>query len=253
MTDTNTNPKSIQIYIDKMQVIGSTIASAFISADNKADKSKRELLIACAKTHADKTESIKHILEGFAAKFETEGYNANVIKQRKAEANAVFKCVALTSITNDNLTALESFEGGYHGFIQLARDINKAYHEANAVVKEGEEKAVSKVRPLTDNQLQNVEDSLKKASVTQLTQFADSVITEMNRVEQSPELAQLSQFTLIANIANSIATNDTFDKVSHDLALEVFKMVNIHINRLEAVQKKSNDILNDVMQIPAMM
>lgn len=248
------NTKSILEYIGKMQTIGGTIANAFINADVKADSTKRELLLECAKTHADKAESVKYILEGFASKFEALGYNANVIKQRKAEANAVFKCVSLTTITNDHLHALTKFEGGYHAFINEARALTKAHAEANKPADApATDQQPPKVRPLTDIQLQNVKDSLKKANSTELVTIADNVIVELNRVAQSPELAQLSQFNLIANIANSIASNESFDKVSQDVALEVFKLVNVHINKLEAVQKTTAATLADVMKVPAMM
>jgi hypothetical protein len=237
-----TQTKSMKDYVIRMQSIGGTIASVFISADAKADMTKREILLTSAETHADKVESVKHILEGFATKLESEGYSANVIKQRKAEANAIYKCVGQTSITGEHLKALKAFDGGYHAFIELARKLRDEFDNKDKVTDVNAPSArATKVRPLTSTQMQNVTDSLKKANVTELETISENVVNELNRVADV-SVAQLAQFKLIANIADSIANNEAFDKVSHDVATNVFKQVNVHINRLEKAQEKAKDV-----------
>jgi hypothetical protein len=242
MKATQTQTKSMQAYIDKMHTLGATIASVFIAADHKADLTKREMLLTSAETHADKVESVKHILEGFASKLEHEGYTANVIKQRKAEANAVYKCVGQTAVTKDHLKALKAFDGGYHAFIELARKLRDEFDNKDKVTDVNAPSArATKVRPLTSTQMQNVTDSLKKANVTELETISENVVNELNRVADV-SIAQLAQFKLIASVSNSIINNESFDKVSHDVATNVFKQVNIHINRLEKAQEKANAV-----------
>jgi hypothetical protein len=48
-------------------------------------------------------------------------------------------------------------------------------------------------------------------------------------------------------------SNEHFDKGSIAVATEVYKLVNVHVNKLEAIQKQAANVVNDVMQIPAMM
>lgn len=229
-------------YINKMKGIGSVIANAFINVDVKAESTKREILLTHAQQHSTSGEGVAFILDGFVAKFESEGYNSNVIKQRKAEANAVFKAVALTAVTGENFKLMKAHIGGYHSFIQLARELNAGTNgEAPPGTRQHSE------RPLTDNQMAKVSDSLKKADTSQLTQVADRVVNELNKAEQPPELAQLSQFTLIANIARSIQNNESFDKISREVAGSMFRTANLQINRLEKAQSKANEMLNDII------
>lgn len=232
-----TTTKETQAYISKMQLIGSVIAKEFVSADLKADETKRELILTSAKHHASDVESVKYILEGFALRLEKEGYSANIVKVRKSEANQVFKAVAITSITNDNLTALQNFKGSYHAFIDEARKLVKSNDLANKPAREITAIKVKAVRPLTPIQLQTVTDSLKKANASELSTIAGDVVSELNRISQSSELAAIGQLNLIANIANSMLDNAKFDKATKEVANQVFKIVNVHINKLESANR----------------
>jgi hypothetical protein len=250
-----TQKQATHAFITKMHAIGFALANGFINADDKANKTKREILLNNASKFAGDKEKVALILEGYADAFKQAEYNADTVKQRKSEANAVYKCVALTPITNDHLNQLAGYIGSFNGMIQLARELTANHLAASKPVKDNNviDIKTKQVRPLTDNQKQQVSDSLKKANANELLSIGENVVNELNRNGFEPVLAEIAQLNLIANIANSMLNNDTFDKATQNVAKEVFKLVNVHVNILEANQKQATQALNDVMAIPALM
>jgi hypothetical protein len=252
MTTKTNEVKLTDAFINKMYAIGNSLANGFLSAEDKANKTKRELILTNAAKFADNQESVKYILEGYAEAFANAGMNESTVKQRKSEANAIYKCVALTPITKDHLNALVAFVGGFNAMVDYARDLTHAHKQANATPSEDNlAPKVASVRPATALQLATVDGILQKANANELINVGDTILSELNRVE--PSLAETSQFHLLANIAHNIMSNEHFDKGSIAVATEVYKLVNVHVNKLEAIQKQAANVVNDVMQIPAMM
>lgn len=254
MTNTTTTK-----FIESMTNKGFNLAVKFINADDKAQQTKRETILSLASDYATNSEAVGYILEGFANAYSEAGYNANTVKQRKGEASAIFKAIALTPVTNDNLNSLVAFVGGFNAMVDSARGMLKAAADAKAkafapINQVTEPTAIAKVRPLTPLQLVTVTDSLKKANETELLDITSKATSELSRIHaDKPVLAELSQFKLLANIANAMFENDKYDDATKNTANEIFKLANIAINRIESSNTVANTALVDVMQIPATM
>lgn len=186
--------KSEEMQTGKLTAVGKAMAQAFTKADNQATEAKRKTLLDVAGKYPTEAE-VKIILDAYAKEYESLGVEPNVIKVRKAEANAVFLAVLKTQVTHDNLEALKAHVGGYASFITLARDL-KGKQERISSTKE------RKTTELTDAQSNVVDINIHKASVNQLADIVDTASSQIAKIA-APNMAASQAFILI----NSIATN----------------------------------------------
>ena len=218
--------------------LGAVMATEFMKADSVADSVKQGLLLASAKTHAGSIETVKAILTGYFNAFVDAGMSNNSAKTRKSEARRVYEAVAITQVSQDNYNTLEKFNGGYHEFIGLARDL------CNAKTKsDNAEKATSNRKPvITEKQEAFIHDKLSdSATIIQLSDFVQTATESLNapRNKREASLAEKHQFILINSIANSMMSNEQYDAVTKKVASEIFKLSNVQINRMQEVEKKA--------------
>lgn len=204
--------------------LGGVLAKALIGADNVAFNTKRETLLTMAKAHAGSVEATKHILEGLATEYIKQGFTESITKARKSEAKAVFDAVKVTLVTNDNFELLNAFVGGYHDFIAYARELRDANKPQDNDGDESESKE-AKLKPLSDNQLQDVQDKLARLNVEQVLTFANQLTSQVPQYSDNQALTGLRQFSLIANITNAMMNNDQFDAYTLKLATSINELV----------------------------
>ena len=227
---------------EKMALIGATLANAWVASDEKANKTKRELLTACAKTHAKNVVGVKDLLEGYANKFLALGYSDSIVRVRKSEANTVFKAYAMTTITNDNQNALEAFDGNYNDFIALARTLIKS-----DVTKEVK---VSNRQPkVTEHQEQFIHDKMASATIYQLTDFIESAAKELNKPHdvKTARLAERNQLALIVSICKQLAKNDTCEPLVKTCVESIIVLVKPVLDKLDIVATKVVQELQEAM------
>lgn len=246
MTQTNKefSPADIQA---NLQLIGSTLAMAFHNADAQASETKQALLLSSAKAHASNVEGTKAILEGYANKFVALGYSDGIVRTRKSEANQVFKACSMKEVTQDNIKALESFEGDYHQFISKARELCNA-GEAKKEVK------ISNRKPkLTDTQEAFISEKMKSATIYQLTDFIETATKELNKPhdKESAVLAEKNQLALIVSICKQMAKNDTTDKIILDCVTSVMELIKPVLAKLDIVEAQANTTAYDLKEAQA--
>jgi len=197
--------------------LGGLLAHALIGADNQAFNVKRDTLLSMAQAHSGDVDAVKHILEGVATKYISEGYTENIAKARKSEAKAVFEAVAKTLLTGDNVQLLKDFIGGYHDFIKYARELRDVGKESKETTGEGEQTT----KPLSDIQLADIQDKLKRLDVNQTIGFTNQLANQVPQYSDNQALTGLRQFGLIANITDAMLNNEHFDEYTIKLATEL--------------------------------
>jgi hypothetical protein len=213
----NTQQKKQTVTKDMLIGLGIGLAEAFYNAEVKADETKRNSLMKLAKTHSHNPESVTAILEGYATKLSELGYTDSTIKVRKAEAKAVFDAVGKTEVSEFNTKALEKFEGHYNEFIDLARQLRGAKERTSG------ERTRTKTS-LTAKQEQAMETNLGKASVTQLVDIGETVVTSINK-NATPQLAGFQTLLLIQASATQLLNNKKVEQFFHNAAKAVLEVV----------------------------
>src|SRR5690606_24445016 len=104
---TNEYTKSQQAIVNA----GTKAAKSFTSADLSASETKREIIMQAALKYAGDVALSKLWLEGYAIGFEQQGQSVGTAKVRKAEANAVFKAIAKSEISEGNKMQLSDVKG----------------------------------------------------------------------------------------------------------------------------------------------
>ena len=223
---------------EKMALIGSMLALEFVKSDNQANQTKRELLTTCARTHAGNVEGVKALLEGYANKFVELGFSDSIVRVRKSEANTIFKAYSLTAVSKDNQNALEAFDGGYHDFISLARDLCKTDGEK-------EVKVSTRAPKVTEHQEQFISDKMKSATIYQLTDFIETATIELNKPHDSEtaRLAERNQLALIVSICKQMAKNESCEPMVKTCAESIISLVNPVLSKLDIVAVESQKAL----------
>ena len=226
---------------EKMALIGATLANEWVKSDTIANKTKRELLTTCAKTHSKNVEGIKHLLDGYANKFLALGYSDSIVRVRKSEANTVFKAYAMTTITNDNQNALEAFDGNYNDFIALARTLIKS-----DVTKEP--KISNRLPKVTEHQEQFIHDKMTSATIYQLTDFIETATKELNKPHDSEtaRLAERNQLALIVSICKQMAKNDTCEPIVKTCVESIMALVKPVLSKLDIVATESKTDIQEL-------
>lgn len=198
-----TQTKSELAIRGKLTAVGKAMAQAFVKADNQASETKRKTLLDVAGKYPAEAE-VRIILDAYAIELKALSQEDNVIKVRKAEANAVFQAVLKTEVTHDNLEALKAHIGGYASFITLAREL-KGKVERISSSKE------RKSTELTEAQSNVVDINIHKASVNQLADIIDTASTQINKIA-APNMASSQAFILINSIAVNALKNPNLDE-----------------------------------------
>ena len=243
MTQSKTNPTwSPANEAEKMALIGSMLANEFIKSDAKADMTKRELLTTCARTHAGNVEGVKALLEGYANKFIELGFSDSIVRVRKSEANTIFKAYSMTEVTKDNQMALEAFDGGYHDFIALARELCKTDGQK-------ETKVSNRAPKVTEHQEQFISDKMKSATIYQLTDFIETATKELNKPhdEETARIAERNQLALIVSICKQVTKNPSCDELVKTCANSIIELVKPVLSKLDIVATETQQALEAVM------
>ena len=226
---------------EKMALIGSMLALEFVKSDNQANQTKRELLTTCARTHAGNVEGVKALLEGYANKFVELGFSDSIVRVRKSEANTIFKAYSLTAVSKDNQNALEAFDGGYHEFISLARDLCKTDGQK-------EVKVSTRAPKVTEHQEQFISDKMKSATVYQLTDFIETATKELNKPHDSEtaRLAERNQLALIISICKQMAKNESCEPMVKTCAESIINLVNPVLSKLDIAAVETKQVLEAI-------
>jgi hypothetical protein len=213
----NTQPKAVKMTKQGLIQLGVGLAVMFFDAEKKADDTKRVSLMKLAKAHSHNPESVTAILEGYATKLAELGYSDSIIKVRKSEAKAVFDAVGKTEVSEFNTKALEKFEGNYNAFIDLARQLRGVKERTSG------ERTRTKTS-LTAKQEQVMETNLGKASVSQLVDIGETVVTSINK-NATPQLAGFQTLLLIQASATQLLNNKKVEKFFHNAAKAILEVV----------------------------
>jgi len=229
-----------------LTTVGKTLANAFMNADNVATQAKKELLLASAETYSKDDAKAKIVLDSYANTFVEAGHSKNTAKSRKSEARRVFEAVGATNVSGENLKQLQEFDGGYHEFIGLARDLSTVETKAK--------KAASNRTPkITPIQEQAILDKLPQATVIQLSDFVETASETLNapREAESAALAEKQQFILLASISDNMLKNEQYDDTTHKAVKQVLDIVNVQIGRITAVQQQATKAMKEATPVKA--
>lgn len=224
-----------QVTLEVLTALGVSMANDFNTSEVKANKAKRETLLKVAIAHSDNAEKTKAILDGYATRLTELGYSDSIVRVRKSEANAVFKAVAKTEVSNDNAKQLQAFEGDYNAFITLARSL--------VGKKEGSSTPRNRVKTeLTENQEKTINESLTKASISQLADIVDTASVQLNKIA-APAIAGLQQLILINSLANNMVNNSQLDDYVIQVAQDIADSSQVSIDRLREAMKASEQAI----------
>lgn len=223
--------------VTELTKLGASLAVVFNTSEIQAQTAKRQAILAIAKDHATDNDKVKAILTGYATKLLEFKYSDSVVKVRKSEANTVFKAVAMTSSTGENLKALLSHSGHYNDFIDLARSL------AGKVERSSKEPATRKDTVLTDIQVTQVDDKLTKASASQLADFVDTASVQMNKIV-APNMAGMQQLILINSIANNMVNNKDLEDYVISVAQDIADTSQVSIERLRKAMQDASKVQN---------
>lgn len=212
---------------------GTKAAEQFIGADISASKTKREVIMQAAAKFAGDVALSKLWLEGYAQGFVNKGQSEGTAKIRKAEANAVFKAVAKSEVSEQNQKQLSEFSGGeYNQWINLAREL------AGKAERTSSTKPRKAPAEMTPTQYDKVQETLDKASVNQLTEVAEQVVKDVHKKAPAP-LAGYNTLLLLQSAALSLTKNQQLDEFFRVVGEEVLKVVEPAIAQVKKAQENA--------------
>lgn len=215
---------------------GKKAAESFLIADVSASKTKRQVIMAMAKRHAGDVAQTKLVLQGYQEGFIANGQTESTAKVRKAEANAVFKALAHTEVSENNEAKLNETESiGYNDWIALAR---KLAGNAERSSSSKERKAPAE---MTTSQYDKVEQNLAKASVTQLNAVAEQAVKDIHKKAPAP-LAGYNTLLLLQAAAVSLTKNDQLDEFFSKVGEQVLAILEPAIQQVKDAQAKSTEV-----------
>lgn len=215
---------------------GKKAAESFLKADLSSAQTKRQVIMAMAKRHAGNIAESKLVLQGYMDGFVANGQSESTAKVRKAEANAVFKALAHTEVTETNEAKLNAADSiGYNEWIALARELaGKA--ERSSSTKERKAPA-----EMTTSQYDKVEQNLAKASVNQLNAVAEQAVKDIHKKAPAP-LAGFNTLLLLQSASVSLTKNDQLDEFFSKVGEQVLAIVGPAIDQVKAAQAKSTEV-----------
>lgn len=215
---------------------GKKAAESFLKADVSASQTKRQVIMAMAMRHAGDVAQTKLVLQGYQEGFIANGQTESTAKVRKAEANAVFKALAHTEVSETNQAKLNEADSiGYNDWIALARKL-AGNAERSSSTKERKAPA-----EMTVSQYDKVEENLGKASVNQLNAVATQVVKDIHKKAPAP-LAGYNTLLLLQAAALSLENNDQLDEFFIRIGKEVNAIVSPAIEQVKAAQAKTNEV-----------
>jgi hypothetical protein len=214
--------------------VGIKAAESFISADLTASNTKREVILKAAIKYAGDVALSKLWLEGFALGFEKQGQSAGTAKVRKAEANAVFKAIAKSEVSEGNKMQLSDAKGlHYNQWIELAREL------AGKAEKASSPKPRKNPEAMTSKQYDRVQETLDKASATQLAEVAEQAIRDVHKKAPAP-LAGFNTLLLLQSAAISLTKNEQLDEFFRVVGEKVLEVVEPAIAQVKKAQAQAD-------------
>lgn len=214
--------------------IGVAMAEAFCKAEANASKIARDVIMSAALTHAGDVTNSKAVLKGYQDGFINLGMSEGTAKTRKAEANAVFEAVAMTEVSEANIKKLEEFEGSYHAFITLARELRGVKQRSSGTRNSNKSK-------LTDSQYDKVETALDKADPIQLGYIAEQSLVNLHK-KAPASLAGFQSLILMQQAANSLIKSPDVEEFFKRIGEEVLTIVEPAIAQVKEAQAKSQEV-----------
>jgi hypothetical protein len=215
---------------------GTKAAESFTSADLTASNTKREVILQAAIKYAGDVALTKLWLEGFAIGFEKQGQSVGTAKVRKAEANAVFKAVAKSEVSEGNIMQLSDAKGlHYNQWIELARELGGKNERVSSTK---ERKAPEK---MAAGQYDKVQELLNKASPEQLGEVATQAVLDINK-KAPVHLAGFQTLLLIQAAATSLLKNPECEEFFKDVAVKIQDLASVGISHARKAQESAEQV-----------
>jgi len=218
----------------ELEKLGASIAHDFIKAIVTAEATQKDIILKAAEAHAKNPEHVVAILTGYENGLKSEGVSDSIVRVRKAEFKAVFDAVAKTEASEFNLKTLRNVKG-YHNLIAKARELRGNKTRASS------EKPRKAAEKLTDKQYEKLEETVSKASVSQLMDFADTAINKVHK-DAPAELAGYQSLLLIQMAAGQVLKNEKVEDFFKKTAEAVLKIVEPAISQAQEAMKKTAEM-----------